>query len=326
MAKNMGEGLVFACLLDGKGGGRFGGWELVREAPPEPGLLWVHLDLRAEEAKRWLREDSGLDQIAVAMVVARESRPRSVARGDALFVNVRGVNLNPGAEPDDMISVRVKLEAQRVITARRARLKTLQDIRRALERGAGPRDTGEFLVELLDNLLRRMGASFEALDTRLDDLEVRSTTDPSSSLRTEIAEIRNQVIALRRFLSPQRDAVSRLQNERVSWLDELDREHLRELADRTLRRVEDLEEARDRATVAHEELTGRMAEQMNRTMYIIGLVTAIFLPLGLLTGLLGINVGGMPGAENRWAFWIVCGLLVALAIVQWFWFRKRRWI
>jgi len=51
-------------------------------------------------------------------------------------------------------------------------------------------------------------------------------------------------------------------------------------------------------------------------------VAAIFLPLGLLTGLLGINVGGIPGAETGSAFWIVSGGLLLLMVVE-FWILKK---
>ena len=320
------RGLLFACLLDGKGGGRFGSWELVRDHQAEDEILWVHLDLAEPGARAWLQEESGLDKITCSVLLADESRPRAVLRGEALLVNLRGVNLNPGSQPDDMIALRVGLEGHRIITVRRRRLKTLQDIREALERGDGPKDVGDFLIAVIDGLLLRMADSFAALDDRIDDVQERIPSDAGASLRTEIADIRNQVIALRRYMAPQRDAVSRLQAERVAWLTPLQREQLRELADRTTRRVEDLEAARDRASVSHEELARRMAEQMNRTMYVISLVTSIFLPLGLLTGLLGINVGGMPGAESNVAFWLVCVLLVVLAIGQFWWFRRRSWI
>jgi zinc transporter len=259
-------------------------------------------------------------------MLARETRPRAVARDDALLVNLRGVNLNPGAEPDDMIGLRVELEGKRVITVRRRKLKAIRDLQKALKQGRGPTDTGDFLIDLIDALLRRMATAFEALDARIDAVQERTPTDPSAALRSEISEIRNQVISLRRYLAPQREAVSRLQIEKVSWLNALHRERLRELADRTMRRVEDLEEARDRAGVAHEELTSRMAERMNQTMYILAIVAAVFLPLGLITGLLGINVGGMPGADDSSAFWIVCAMLVVLAGLQMWLFKKRRWL
>ncbi len=320
------NGLVFACLLDGKGGAREGDWDMVRAWDPSQGVIWIHLDLNVESARAWLTGESGLDDIATAALLARETRPRAVARGDALLVNLRGVNLNPGAQPDDMIGVRIELEGSRVITVRRRKLKAIRDVRRALAQGTGPADAGDFLIVLIDQLLRRMAASFEALDDRIDSVQERIPTDASAALRGEIADIRNQVISLRRYLAPQREALARLQIEKVTWLTPLHRERLRDLTDRTMRRVEDLEEARDRAGVAHEELTGRMSEQMNRTMYVLAIVAAIFLPLGLITGLLGINVGGMPGAENPTAFWLVCLMLVGLACLQFWWFKKRRWL
>ncbi len=318
------DGLEFACLLDGQGGGRFGGWDLARSDARGEGVLWMHLDLRSERARAWLKAESGLDEISQTALLAQASRPRSVARGESLLVNLRGVNLNPGAEPDDMIAVRVELEGLRILTTRRRNLKAIKDLRKALEAGHGPVDTGSFLIELIHRILRRMAAAFEALDDRIDSVHERIQSAPGSALRAEISEIRNQVIAMRRYLAPQRDAVGRLQTEKVAWLTPVHREELRDLADRTTRRVEDLEAARDRATVAHEELSGRMAEQMNRTMYVLALVAAIFLPLGLITGLLGINVGGMPGADDGAAFWIVCAMLVGLAMAQWWWFKKRR--
>jgi zinc transporter len=320
------KGLVFACVLDGQGGARFGTWDLVAAWKPADGILWMHMDHRVQATRTWVREQSGLDEISTAAMLADETRPRATARGAGLLVNLRGVNLNPGSQPDDMISVRAWLEETRIITLRRRRLASIQDVRAALEAGNGPASAGEFLFDLGDQLLRRMATSFEDLDERIDLLQERIAAHPGAALRAEISDVRNQVIAMRRYLAPQRDAIVRLSMEKVAWLTDLDRERLREIGDRTTRRVEDLELARDRAGVASEELTNRIAEQMNRTMYVLAIVAAIFLPLGLLTGLLGINVAGMPGANDEAAFWIVCGILAALAGFEFWLFRKMHWL
>ena len=65
---------------------------------------------------------------------------------------------------------------------------------------------------------------------------------------------------------------------------------------------------------------------MNKTMYILSIVAGIFLPLGLLTGLLGINVGGIPGTENPWAFAIFCVLLLIIAGGQIWLFKRKKWM
>ncbi|MGH7787421.1 MAG: CorA family divalent cation transporter, partial [Candidatus Binatia bacterium] len=88
--------------------------------------------------------------------------------------------------------------------------------------------------------------------------------------------------------------------------------------------VEDLDALRERAAVANDEIRNRAADETNRRMYIMALVAAIFLPLGLITGLLGINVGGLPGVNYEWGFWIVSGLLVAVGILTAILLRLKR--
>jgi zinc transporter len=145
-------------------------------------------------------------------------------------------------------------------------------------------------------------------------------------LRTRIADIRRETISLRRYLAPQREAMSRLYSERVEWLSDRDRMNLREISDRAMRFIEDLDSARERATVTQEELLSRLSEQMNRRMYVLSIVAAVFLPLGFLTGLLGINVGGIPGAENKNAFLEFTFLLGVVVIFQVIIFRWKNWM
>jgi zinc transporter len=92
------------------------------------------------------------------------------------------------------------------------------------------------------------------------------------------------------------------------------------------RYLEDLDAARERAAVTQEELVSRLSEQMDNRMYVLSVVAAIFLPLGFLTGLLGINVGGIPGAEYKAAFAIFCTFLGAIAIIELIIFRKKKWM
>ena len=319
-------GILNAQLLDGVGGGRSIGWADVRRWTADDGLLWLHLDYKAPEVRAWLADHSGLDDIACEALTAEEPRPRSVVRGEALLVILRGVNLNPGADPEDMISLRIWIEERRVITLRHRRVMAVEDLLKALEGGNGPRTAGEFLVEICDLLATRMGIVLSNLDDDVDRLEDEVLTAERYELRTRLAEIRRQAIGLRRYLAPQRDAMTRLFTERVGWLTEMDRTYLREVSDRVLRYVEDIDSARERATVAQDTLNGRLSEQMNRNMYVMSIVAGVFLPLGLLTGLLGINVGGMPGVDSPIAFALVCGLLVVIAIAEIWFFRKKHLI
>ena len=68
------------------------------------------------------------------------------------------------------------------------------------------------------------------------------------------------------------------------------------------------------------------SEQMNERMYVLSIVATVFLPLGFFTGLMGINVGGMPGVVQEGAFWVVVALYVGVTSVLGIVFRHKKWL
>jgi zinc transporter len=321
------DGLVVGYYLDGKGGGQQIGWEEVLQwSADKGGLLWVHLDRESERVQHYLHEQSGLNPILVDALLEVETRPRSFMTESGLFVILRGVNLNPGANPEDMVAIRLWIDSKRIISVRRRRLISIDALRHSIESGTGPATAGEFLVSLAEGLVERMATVVEEIDDSMDELEDAVITTESYQLRSRIANLRREIITLRRYLAPQRDAIARLQNESVTWLQAADRMRLREITDRTMRYVEDLDSARERASVTQEELMGRLSEQMNKRMYLLSLVAVIFLPLGFITGLLGVNVGGIPGANYHWAFLILIIALITIIVFQIYIFKKKKWM
>jgi zinc transporter len=259
-------------------------------------------------------------------LLAEESRPRITGVDDGLLLALRGVNLNPGADPQDMVSLRIWAEKRRIITTRRRKLLSVADLRSAIEKGKGPRTSGEFLEDVADRLMYYMGTVINELEDKMADLEEAVLTAESHELRPKLASIRRDAINLRRYMAPQREAISRLQSEKISWLTDEDRVRLREVYDHLTRYLEDLDAGRERAAVIQEELVSRLSEQMDKRMYVLSMVAAIFLPLGFFTGLLGINVGGIPGAEYKAGFAIFCLLLVGLVIAEIVIFKKKKWM
>jgi zinc transporter len=324
-AMDPGQGLIVSYLLDGQGGGEPLDWAGVRSWRPSRGPVWIHLDYTSEEAQHWLREESGVDSLIAQALLAEETRPRCAAMEDGLVISLRGVNNNPGTDPEDMVSIRMYCTKDRVISTRRRRLLTVRDLREALETRRGPRTIGELVATIGDGLVERMSGVIAELDDRIDELEERIIEGSGREVREGILDLRREIIQLRRYLAPQREAMGRLHTERVSWLNDHERLQVREAADKLTRHVEDLDSAKDRASVAYEELSSNMTEQMNSRMYVLSLVAGLFLPLGFLTGLLGINVGGIPLADSPWGFLEVVLLLVVLVILQVIVFRRKRW-
>jgi zinc transporter len=318
--------LICAYVFDGNGGGRLLDWSGVRAHRPEDGWLWVHLQRDDPGSRAWLERESGLDEILCDALLSSESRPRCEGYGDGLLISLRGVNLNPGADPEDMVALVLWAEAGRVISVRRRRIMAVDAVRASIEAGRAPATTGDFLATLAEGLVERVGPVVDELEEQVADLEEDIIANRTEGTRLKLAELRRAAIALRRYIGPQREAMSRLLTQQVEWISPMDRRLLREVADRITRYVEDLDAARERAQIVQEELGARVSEQINRNMYVLSIVAAVFLPLGLVTGYLGINVGGIPGADWRWAFAIVGLCLLAIAGFELWLFRRLKWI
>ncbi|MDH3452252.1 MAG: zinc transporter ZntB [Gammaproteobacteria bacterium] len=321
------RGLLAAFVLDGQGGGRPLGWEEVESWASEQGVLWVHLDRTDPFAREWVQNRSGIDPAtAETLLESQGNRPRVQRIDSGLLIVLRGPNRAEGEDLDDMPSMHMWVEEKKIVTLRRRRLMAGTEIRQAVEHGRGPTSASNFIVHMAERLNDPLSPIVHDIDDAIDALQEKVLLEYNPSLRRELQSARQAAINFRRHIAPQRDALSRLQAEPIAWLEPLDRAFLREIADHTARYVEDLDAARERAGVAQDELNNQLAERMNRTMYVLTVFAALLLPPSLLTGLFGINVGGMPGVESRWAFAIVVIALPVLAAVQFMVLRRLRWI
>lgn len=306
---------IFA--LDGRGGAAKSTLDAPVAADAGFTLIWIHQKSGDPAALKWLEAGSGIDSFIHQALTAEDTRPRCTVHGEGAIVNLRGVNLHEGADPEDMISVRLWIEAHRVIGVWRRQLFAADDLFDSIERGVAPVSPGDFIAKLALRLADRMEPTVADLHEQIDDMEDQLEDDSTAApSRGALADIRRQAIILRRFIAPQRDALNTLAIEDLGWLTERDRSRIREAGDKTTRVAEELESVRERAAIVHDQLLEKRAEQMNRYTLLLTVVASIFLPLGLITGLLGINVGGIPGADNPWAFAIVTALLLGLGGLQ----------
>jgi len=126
-------------------------------------------------------------------------------------------------------------------------------------------------------------------------------------------------------MAPQRDVITKLCTFKFSWLNDLHLRHLQESNNNIIRYVEDLDAIRERAQIVKDEIANFLTDKMNKNLYILYVLTAIFLPLGFLTGLMGVNIAGMPGTQCLYAFWVFSFLLVIILTIQILIFKKLKW-
>jgi len=258
------DGLIAAYIFDGRGGGRRLDWAAVRAQPElkEGEFLWIHLDYSQPDVQQWLREESGVDDVIADTLLTEEIRPRVAVSRDTLLLVARGVNLHPQSDPEDMVAIRIFVQDRRILSTQRRRLLSVEDIMKYVDKGTGPQTVSEFISDLTYNMVERIADVVEVLDNKLDEFhdQILNLNRYDIELHRQISALRIQFIRLRRYLAPQREAMTRLYSERLSWLDDVERLRIRETADRTIHYVEDLDTARERATVAQEELFNLLSE------------------------------------------------------------------
>lgn len=322
-------GLLHALVLDGEGGSRsIARTELdcLQLQPHES--VWLHWDRSHPETQTWLRTASGLNEFVCDLLLEENTRPRLLALPEEqLLLFLRGVNLNPGAEPEDMVSVRIFAAAQQVISLRLRSLRATDELIEKLHQGKGPKTASELLLYLSQYLTDKVQMVVSELTELVDEVEEAMDADERHvPEHGKMLHIRRRAAGLRRFLAPQREIYAQLTRIKIPWFVADDADYWNELNNSLTRYLEELELSRERVGLVLESEDRRLSERMNRTMYRFGIITGIFLPMSFLTGLLGINVGGIPGSDNPYGFLIACSLMVVVALGQWWMFRRLRWV
>ncbi|TMM52795.1 zinc transporter ZntB [Sulfitobacter sabulilitoris] len=289
-----------------------------------PGVYrWWHYDLSEPSLRDWAY--ASLPDIPAGALMQPETRPRCDRFDDGLILNLRGINLNVGQPADQMVSVRMWVSQGVVITVRMRRVFAIDDIRRAAEKNKAPPTVAAFLDTLIIRLTDRVQEKVLEIARITEDFEL-DLEDASTPPPADLPETRRSVIRLLRYLEPQSDALIRLAAIDLPLIPEQDALRLRELANRTILVVEELDSLRHRMSAVQDAHETASNTRLARNGYVLSVVAAIFLPLGFLTGLFGVNIAGMPGTDWPLAFAVLCISMVVLAAVLLGVMRWLRWL
>jgi len=265
----------------------------------------------------------------VKTLVMNSPRPKCVGGEDDILIVLRGINFIPGSEPDDMVSVRLWLDKDTIIASQR---RSVASIDTAQSRLGKINSTPDFLWTVIEEMQQRIETHIGELDEQVDSAEDLALSDPNKKRRLEILEFRRSVIALRRYLLPQRETLMTLSRLKTDIFNDEQQQGFLDQYYRAARICDALDALRERLGLIQEEITAVISDRMNQNMYVLSIISLVFLPLGFLTGLFGINVGGMPmvadggGALAPLGFIIVVGLCVICAIGILVVMRIKKWI
>ena len=290
-----------------------------------PGFIWLHLQGRDEQDIAFIKAQRDIPDVAVGALAATETRPRCDRIDEGAIVNLRGPGDLDPRDSDRLVSIRFWVTGTKVTSLSRRPLTALAEVVRKFESGR-IHDSGDLVAAFAWAISTQLDPEVAQLGDTLDDVESDLEPNQLYRLRKDITSVRSAAISFRRFVAPDRDALRTLAALDFAWLADDDRLHIIEAADRFARMAEELEAVRERAALLHEQITDLRAEQTDQRALYISVVAFIFLPLTFVTGLLGMNVEGIPYAHSHWSFWGVVIFCALVGISVLLWFRWRNWL
>ena len=291
----------------------------------EAELRWCHLSTTDEEAQAWLRDQAQLEEYVVDALTADETRPRCEKYEHGALINLRGRSHEELTTSDPLASVRIWGMKGRVFSVTRKPLIAVSAVEKEVEGGA-ILDPGDLIAAFAAAITSDLDPVVADLGDQLDLCEEDLDADRVFELRRTVTRVRVTAIGYRRFLNPQRAAIEALAALPGDWLAEDDRRHLTTAGDRAARMAEELESIRERSALLHETLTDLRAEQIDSRSLIIAIAAMVFLPLTFISGVYGMNVKGLPFAEEPWAFAAIMGLCVVITVGIIGYFLRHHWI
>lgn len=296
-------------------------------AHPDASWTWLHLSQKSPDASAWLHGASGIPKHAARAMLADRTRPRCVPMNEGVLFIGRGVNLDPASTPEDMVTIRAWVERSRIVTVVVRRLRSAESVAEEFGSGNPPSSPITVLARLLTHMVDRISPVVEELGESLDEIQEDVIDDSTPTVHAStLSPLRLRSVSLHRYLLPMHDAAASLiDTDTLEKPDDV-RVDLIATRDRLARMIEELGSIDSRASVTRDEIVSRRAEELNDRVYVLTILAGVFLPLSVITGLMGMNVGGVPFMEHAYGFWITTISLVVVLVLALGLLHLKRWI
>jgi zinc transporter len=290
-----------------------------------PGFVWLHMNLSHTASLRWLRAHAGLSENFFEALVDGSRSSRIERDEDALFAVLNDVTFDFSFDAKEVETLWASVTRGLVVTARRRPLRSVDRLRTAVRRGAAMTSS----VDLLDHLLRDQADELQRIlrraSERLDEVEDELLAGRHERHGAELAGLRRLMVRLQRLLTPEPSALTRVLGRPPGWMSADDLQQLAQANEEFSLVLRDIAALQDRVKLMQEESATKVAEENNRSLFMLTMVTVLALPINLTSGLFGMNVGGIPFAQTPAGFWWMVGLITAFTgLIAWQVMRRLR--
>jgi zinc transporter len=297
---------------------------LTAHGPARPDeFLWLHFSLSNAASEPWLRRYVTLPDTFYESLHSDLDCTHLEQDADALVARIHDVLLD--FKFDAPVATTTLCIKPRVVVSAHARpWRSIDQLRTEVQAGQVFRSPIEILARLFRDQASVLVDIVRKLKKRVDPMEKGLLAKRISVSRSELGTLRRMLVRLQRLLAPEPAAFFRLLSRPPDWMTEDQLQNLKQAAEKFSTAINDTAALVERVKQLQEELAALISEQTNRTLFVLTMVTVLALPINLVAGLFGMNVGGIPLAQHRYGFFLVVAPLVALTAFLTYWGLGRR--
>jgi zinc transporter len=294
--------------------------------PPAGGFLWLHFHLGHSAAQSWMRANLGLGESFYEALDQGSSRSTRIERdGEQLFAVVNDVTFDFSFDPGDVATLWVSVGRELVVTGRLHPLRAVDRLRTAVNHGESLASSVALLDHLLNDQADELQRIVRRAADRLDDIEDALLAGHHERHTPELGRLRRLMVRLQRLLAPEPSALMRTLANPPAWVGSEDRAHLHRASEEFALVLRDVAALQERIKLLQDEAAAHVAEENNRSVFVLTMVTVLALPINLVSGMFGMNVGGIPLAGNTAGFWIMVAIIASLTgVIAWLALRRVR--
>jgi zinc transporter len=288
----------------------------------EQGFVWLHFNLAHAAAEKWMHDNVILSGQFYESLRDSSRSTRVELDDDMLVAVVNDVHYDFAFEPSDISTLWLSVGPRLVVSARLQPLRSIDRLRDAVKRGAALNSSVELLVHLMHDQGDVLVNIVRTATSRVDGIEDTLLAGRLERKRADLGSMRRLLVRLQRLLAPEPAALFRLLKKPPAWIVENDLQELRQSTEEFNLALSDMAALQERIKLLQEEIAGRVAEANNRSLFVLTIVTVLALPINIMAGLFGMNVGGIPLADHPHGFWIVVALIATFTLIAaWFAFK-----
>jgi zinc transporter len=290
----------------------------------EGAFFWVHFNLANNAARRWMETHLALPDVFYQTIDDGSRTTRVEFANDQLIAVLNDALFDFEAGIPDVSTLWLCLDRRLMVSARRKPLRSIDRLRHAVRQREAFLSPVALLVHLLHDQSEVLAAILREATTRVDGIEDGLLAERLDHRRANLGTLRRSLVRLSRLFAPEPAALFRLLNRPPQWIGGGDAQELRQSTEEFAAALADAAALLERTKLLHEEIAARVNEQNNRSLFLLTVFTVLALPINIIAGLFGMNVGGIPLAQETNGFWIVVGIVTLVTSVgTWLVFRRK---